>query len=345
MVDPIVALSVATAIAAVVCVLIWPVQGLLWRIQRSLRRTERVLIEDALKHLHDCEYRGRTTTLESLAGALELSGNRAADVLGRLEALGLVLPNDDGFRLTGDGRSHALRVIRVHRLWERYLADRTGSNEADWHREADQREHTMSAAEAEALAARLGHPRYDPHGDAIPTATGEIPPAKGQPLTTLALGQVARIVHVEDEPQALYAQLVAEGLNPGMCVRLIDSTPERIRLEVEGEQDVLPPVVAANLWVVPLTEEEIPSASGPFHRLSDLRQGEQATVSGISRACRGPQRRRLMDLGLVPGTVVEAELVSLGGDPTAYRIRGGLIALRRVQAEMVHVEERAGEVA
>ena len=306
MVDPIVALSVATAIAAVVCVLIWPVHGLLWRIRRSLRRTERVLIEDALKHLHDCEYRGRSTTLESLAGALELSGNRSADVLGRLEALGLLLPCEDGFRLTSEGRSHALRVIRVHRLWERYLADRTGATEADWHREADQREHTMSAEEAEALAARLGYPRYDPHGDAIPTATGDIPPAKGQPLTTLALGQVARIVHVEDEPEALYAQLVAEGLNPGMCVRLIDSTPERIRFEVEGDENVLAPVVAANLWVVPLAEEEIPA--GPFDRLSDLKQGEQATVSGISRACRGPQRRRLMDLGLVPGTVVQAEL-------------------------------------
>jgi DtxR family Mn-dependent transcriptional regulator len=343
MVDPAFALLVAATLVAVVCVLIWPVDGLLWRLRRSLLRTKRVLIEDALKHLHDCEYRGRTATVESLAGALRLSGNRTADLLGRLEALGLLRPHEDGFQLTADGRSHALRVIRIHRLWERYLADRTGATEADWHRQAEEREHTMSPDEAEALAARLGHPRYDPHGDAIPTASGDIPPAKGQPMTALTQGQVGRIVHVEDEPETLYAQLVADGLNPGMHVRIMDSNSERIRFEVEGEEIVLAPVVAANVWVVPLAAAEAPE--GPFHRLSDLRQGEQATVEGISRACRGPQRRRLMDLGLVPGTVVEAELVSSGGDPIAYRIRGGLIALRRAQAELVHVQQRANEVA
>ena len=52
----------------------------------------------------------------------------------------------------------------------------------------------------------------------------------------LADGKAAVVTHVEDEPEALYAQLVAEGLNPGMCVRIVDSTPERIRFEVEGEE-------------------------------------------------------------------------------------------------------------
>jgi len=55
------------------------------------------------------------------------------------------------------------------------------------------------------------------------------------------------------------------------------------------------------------------------------------------------QRRRLLDLGLVPGTVVEAELASLGRDPTAYRIRGALIALRRAQADQIHVLPIPGE--
>lgn len=342
MMDPVRALSVAVVLAGAVCLIVWPVHGLYWRLRRSLRKTQRVLIEDALKHAYDCEYRGRTATVASLTGALRLSGSRAVDLLSRLEALGLLAPSGDGFQLTADGRSHALRVIRIHRLWERYLADRTGAEEADWHREAEEREHTMTAEEAEVLASRLGNPMYDPHGDAIPTAAGDIPPAKGQPLTTIEPGQVTSIVHVEDEPEAIYAQLVAARLSPGMSLRLLQRSPQRIRLEVEGEEIVLAPVVAANLWVIPVAAEP---PERQLERLSDIGRGERATVIGISRACRGPQRRRLMDLGLVPGTVVEAELVSMGRDPIAYRIRGGLIALRRGQAEQVQVTREVNGAA
>ena len=56
-----------------------------------------------------------------------------------------------------------------------------------------------------------------------------------------------------------------------------------------------------------------------------------------SPACRGVQRRRLFDLGLIPGTVVRAEFTGPGGDPTAYDIRGATIALRRQQAEQILV--------
>jgi Fe2+ transport system protein FeoA len=61
-------------------------------------------------------------------------------------------------------------------------------------------------------------------------------------------------------------------------------------------------------------------------------------VLSISRACRGAERRRFLDLGLVPGTVVTAEMRSPAGDPTAYRIRDALIALRESQARHVRVE-------
>ena len=60
-------------------------------------------------------------------------------------------------------------------------------------------------------------------------------------------------------------------------------------------------------------------------------------VAYISRACQGAQRRRLLDLGVVPGTPITREMTSAGGDPAAYRIRGALIALRRSQAVWIHV--------
>jgi DtxR family Mn-dependent transcriptional regulator len=68
-------------------------------------------------------------------------------------------------------------------------------------------------------------------------------------------------------------------------------------------------------------------------------------VLDISPACRGSQRRRLLDLGIVRGTEVVPELVSAGGDPVAYRVRGALIALRREQAEWIRIEKLEAPVA
>ena len=88
-----------------------------------------------------------------------------------------------GFTLSDTGRAYALRVLRTHRLLERFLADRTGTRPAEWHLQAERREHQLSLDETERLARRMGHPLYDPHGDPIPTATGELPEARGTPLS------------------------------------------------------------------------------------------------------------------------------------------------------------------
>ncbi|MEZ5332537.1 MAG: iron dependent repressor, metal binding and dimerization domain protein [Thermoanaerobaculia bacterium] len=326
----------------VAVLLLRPGSGWLWRAVRALRADERVQIEDALKHLFDSEYHGRAATLQSVSGALGVPGHRAAALLARLEGQGLARSADGGYRLTVEGRSDALRVVRIHRLWERYLAEKTGLAPADWHEKAERLEHATSAEETEALSAALGHPRYDPHGDPIPTPGGEIAPLRGRPLPSLPVGELAEIVHVEDEPEAIFAQLVAEGLHPGMRVRLEEVTPERIRLVADAEEHVLAPVVAANVSVLPLARDERMVAPGA--RLSDLAMGESARVIALSPALRGPERRRLLDLGLVPGTRVEAELRSPSGDPTGYLVRGAVIALRREQADKVHVE-RGGDAA
>jgi DtxR family Mn-dependent transcriptional regulator len=80
------------------------------------------------------------------------------------------------------------------------------------------------------------------------------------------------------------------------------------------------------------------SSDQPVSTLRDLVQGESGRVVDISPACQGSQRRRLLDLGVVPGTEIVSELVSVGGDPVAYRIRGALVALRREQAEWIRIE-------
>jgi len=342
-IDPVLALLVMLGGGAVLVALFWPGIGLFWKLLRLLRTSDRVLIEDALKHLYDCEYRKTACTLQSLSGALGLSGNRTARLLHGLQQSELARLDGNRYLLTPNGRSYALRVIRIHRLWERYLAEQTGLDAAEWHAEAHLLEHRTSPEEADALAARMGWPRYDPHGHPIPTSKGEIAPPLGRPVTELQPGQVAEIVHVEDKPEAVYAQLVAEGLQPGTQIRVLEKGPTRLRLEADGEEHVLAPVIAANLSAVERVEERVPE--GPLTRLSVLQVGQKGRVTGFSAMCRGPERRRMFDLGLVPGTLVEAELKSPAGDPTAYRIRGAMIALRRSQADLVYIEPLAAEGA
>lgn len=337
MTQPIIALLAAAGVLLLALSLFWPNGGLVGRWQRYKHLTSRELAEDGLKHLYKAELKGEKPSLQSLAGALAVSADRAAHLVAEMEEGELLTCEGGEIRLTPQGREHALQVIRAHRLWERFLAEQTGYDEAEWHGQAEQREHQISAADLEALSARLGNPSHDPHGDPIPTSSGEIVPHGGVPLTALKLDQTARIVHVEDEPEAIFAQLVAEGITPGMTVRLTEIGSQRVRFWTNGDEHVLAPIVAANISVTPSPPPEV-ETSQAGERLTTLKIGEQAHVTHLSARCRGPERRRFLDMGILPGTEIQAELVSPSGDPVAYRIRGALIALRSEQANLIYVE-------
>lgn len=335
MIDPLLAMVAALGLGVIGALLFWPRRGLLARWRRARHMSDRVYREDALKHIHKAEVKGRRPTLLSIAGALLIGPNEAAALVGQMEADGLLVDDAGTPRLTPAGRDAALHVIRAHRLWERYLAEETGYEEADWHGQAEEREHNLSPAELEALAARLGHPTHDPHGDPIPPADGALEPHGGRPLTALPADQAGRIVHLEDEPEIIYAQLVAEGLAPGQVARNVTIAPDRIHFWTNGDEHVLAPILAGNIFVQPLPASEVGETGG--RPLTALPLGHSARVVALAAGLRGQERRRLLDLGLLPGTEVTAELRSPGGDPTAYRIRGATIALRAEQARLIKV--------
>ena len=299
----------------------------------SLNR--RIQREDALKHLFECEYRGQAATGESLAGSLGISLEQGSRLLDRLKHKGFICFESTGFSLTDSGRAYALRMVRAHRLLETQLSRETGVNEREWHRLADVDEHKLSDKDLEALAERLGDPRFDPHGDPIPTASGECPEKQGQLLASCAVGWEGAVLHVEDEPQGVYESIVFAGITPGLRIRVIEAQNGEFKIVAEGKELCLSAAAAANIMVGP------PRATGEFdesvERLSALSLGEKASVVGLLPSCRGAERNRLLDLGVVPGSVVEADLASLLGSPIAYRIRGTLIALRREQADKVLV--------
>jgi DtxR family transcriptional regulator, Mn-dependent transcriptional regulator len=335
--DPLIALLIAAVITALSLLFFFPERGLYWRWQRARELTDRVLREDALKHICQSEIHGGKSTVQSLAGALNVSPNQVAQVLGSLQTRELLELRGSDFNLTPAGRDYALRIIRAHRLYERYLAEETGFSEAEWHDQAHRYEHQLTPDEIESLSARLGNPTYDPHGDPIPTSSGDVVYQQDRiPITALEVGKPARIVHLEDEPEVVYSQLVAEGLYVGQVVRLLEVSTQRIRLWGANDEHVLAPLVAANISVVPIPQE-LEQQAPPGKPLSTLRPGQKAQVVSLLPGIRGSERRRLMDLGLLPGTLVSAEMVSAGGDPTAYRIRGALIALRKTQSDLIYV--------
>lgn len=339
--DPLTALLIGTFLLGITAVMLWPEKGIWARWQKTSHLNERVQSEDALKHIYKFEMKGRRATIESVAGILNIRLDDAAELLVKMEENSLLTMTGDSIQLTAAGRETALHIIRAHRLYEHYLAEETGYEEAEWHGQAERHEHDLTETEINTLASKLGNPAYDPHGDPIPTASGRLVVHGGQPLTEMPQNTPGLIVHLEDEPEVVYAQLVAEGLYPGMSIRVLEKTPTRLRFWANGNEHVLAPIVAANISAVEVaveqedSEDVLPNGS---QRLNSLEIGETATVVALSRKCRGAERRRFMDLGILPGTKVMAEMRSPGGDPTAYIIRDALIALRSEQASLIQVE-------
>jgi DtxR family Mn-dependent transcriptional regulator len=320
--------------------ILWPRKGLLALISGVRKNSQRVMLEDALKFLFDCEYRNLECDLNSVAGNLGISADRAGRLLVRLLSMGLIDMTDPLISLTDTGRSYALRVIRIHRIWERYLADETGVEQTEWHTEADRIEHYVTREDTEQIAARMGNPVYDPHGDPIPSPDGELPDHHGVLLSHMKKGDIGRIIHIEDEPHTIYEQLSVLGLYPGMEVFATDVSGGRISFVADGNECVLTPLFASQISVEPF------SGKKPVVRkqqlLSSLALGESAEIAGISPNCRGQQRRRLMDLGIVPGSSIKAEMRSPSGDPVGYRVMGTTIGIRKKHAELIYINKDNG---
>lgn len=308
--------------------------GVLWWQRTHSPGARRRLVEDALKHLFEREYRNRQGSISELSKGLKLSPRATAAVIARMQDQLLATVNGDRLTLTPDGKRVALQIVRAHRLLERYLADEAGLPLGQIHATAERLEHAVSPAQVNRLSASLGHPRLDPHGDPIPSPDGTLAPPHGTPATTFPRDTAGRIVHLEDEPEIAFAQIVAAGLRLGQVLRVIASTPDRVVMSDGENEYTLAPAVAANVFLV----EETPAAVDPdVRRLSDLTHGEPAEVVGLDDACQGFGRRRLMDLGFTPGARVTPVLKTFVGDPRAYEIRGTMIALRASQASQVLV--------
>jgi DtxR family Mn-dependent transcriptional regulator len=336
--QPLIALGVFFGLCLLALLLFWPYRGVLWKLKRYFQLTQRVLIEDFLKHAFEHEVSRTPASIEEIRKHMEISARNTKKIVAKIEENGLGKPENGELHLTEEGREYAMRIIRAHRLWEHYLSELTGISEHDWHDLAEHKEHNLSEEEANQLAQALGNPLYDPHGDPIPTADGEFIAKDSIDLPDLETQQTAVIAHIEDEPKDVYKTIADKGLASGMKIQVQDKKDGNIQFWGGGSDHTLTTEEAQMISVTPFEpaepEEDIASL---YRTLDKVAPGETATVIRLSPSCRGLERRRLMDFGIVPGTEITNELQAIGKDPIAYRVRGSLVALRRQQASQIFV--------
>jgi DtxR family Mn-dependent transcriptional regulator len=184
-------------------------------------------VEDYTKAIYALERReSEPVTTNALAERLGVTAGSASAMVKRLGELGLAEHRPyHGVSLTDQGRRVALEVMRHHRLLELYLVETLGVPWDRVHEEAEVLEHVLSEDLEELIAAKLGDPTHDPHGDPIPTRDLEIEEGDTASLQTLTPGDSAIFTRVSDSDPEMLRFLTDRGIAPGDELEVIDKQP------------------------------------------------------------------------------------------------------------------------
>tara|TARA_R110000751_G_scaffold89640_2_gene176420 strand:+ start:278 stop:1300 length:1023 start_codon:yes stop_codon:yes gene_type:complete len=335
--NPTIALAVFFALSILAYLLFRPNKGWFWLIRNNSVSNDKIVVEDVLKLLYHNENADKHLNINDIIRTLKYNDKIILECINKMSDHELISIQGDSVKLTKSGSDYALRIVRAHRLWEKFLAEKTGFKESEWHERAERMEHELSKVDADILSSQLGNPQFDPHGDPIPTNTGKIAKIKGIPVSELPIGTIGRIVHIKDKPEIIYKQILAENIHIGSVIRIMEKTPARIEFHSEGEAFVLAPIMAGNITVSVLEKDVVFEEN--LARLSILKENETAKIIGISKEIRGDSRRRLLDLGFVKGAEVKIDLLNPLCDPKAFLIKGTSIALRQNQASKILIQK------
>ena len=184
-------------------------------------------VEDYLKAVYRLQAEvGGPVTTNALGDWLGVTASSASGMLRKLDDLGLVSYEPyRGVRLSEAGWRAAMRVVRRHRLLELFLAETLGLSWDKVHDEAEALEHALSPGLCEMIAAKLGDPRTDPHGDPIPTADGRVIEEPSASLGSLCPGQQRKVVRVSDRDPEVLRLLTDHGVALGDSLRITDVHP------------------------------------------------------------------------------------------------------------------------
>ncbi len=185
-------------------------------------------IEDYLKQIYKLQSKDAKVTTSSLAKQLSIAPASVTDMIKKLSEQGYLRHTPyRGVELTEKGRKHALRIVRRHRLWEVLLVELLGLPWDEIDKEAERLEHSTSEELERRIDEALGFPKFDPHGDPIPTKEGELREVSAESLAEIEPGGTCRITRVSDaSPEILqYATRLGLSLKKKLTVK------ERIKFD------------------------------------------------------------------------------------------------------------------
>jgi DtxR family Mn-dependent transcriptional regulator len=184
-------------------------------------------IEDYTKAIYALQARdGRPVSTNALAERLNVTPASASGMVKRMGELGLVTHRPyRGVLLTDAGRRVALEVIRHHRLLELYLVETLGVPWDRVHQEAEVLEHVLSEELEELIAAKLGDPTHDPHGDPIPSRELKIEEIRTESLESLEPGARGTFTRVSDADPDMLRYLAERGIAPGDTLEVLERQP------------------------------------------------------------------------------------------------------------------------
>lgn len=205
-----------------------------------------------LKTIAELAPRAGPVPVTGVAERLGISTVSASEMIRRLQERHLVQHTPyKGVRLTEEGSLRARRVIRRHRLWERFLIDALGLSWGKAHSFACSLEHATDDEVADALAAYLDHPKTCPHGNPIPDRDGAMAAIEGQPLSKLGEGDRGRISCLQDASAEVLAFLQAEHIAPGRPVEVLGIAPldGPRTIRVDGQKRVVGREMAEHIYI------------------------------------------------------------------------------------------------
>ena len=188
-----------------------------------------------------------------LAANLNVKPATATDMLKKLKEKKLVDYKKYGkITLTASGRKHAVEIVRKHRLWETFLFKKLGFTWDEVHEVAEQLEHIQSQKLIDKLDELLGFPKFDPHGDIIPNAKGEIKISFKKTLADVEAGKSCRMVAVKDNSVNFLQYVVKVGLGINNNIKVIsrESYDALLSIEVNGIMSSVSQKFAQNILVV-----------------------------------------------------------------------------------------------
>lgn len=211
-------------------------------------------MEDYLKAAYRLAQEGGPVTTQRLAEELGFSGPSVTNMVKRLDELKLMVHNRyHGVTLTPAGEHVALEVIRHHRLLELYLSEALGYDWDEVHAEAERLEHHVSEKFEQRMEQALGFPQFDPHGDPIPSRTGEVADIADSMLADGEAGATGVVSRVSDRDPNLLRHLTSLGIKPGVAIAVIEHLPfdGPLRVRVDGEEQVISMTIAREVRFIP----------------------------------------------------------------------------------------------